>query len=77
MDYGMRGGAQTSTGSERRLWPIDAVGILDNVDPGRGGYAGMGAITASRKPVTDRENGMRVLPCDEEFYEVFSEIRLP
>jgi hypothetical protein len=37
----------------------------------------MEAVSAARQPVAEREGGMRIPAYDEEFYEIFSEIRLP
>ena len=77
MDYGMRGRAQLSVGQEWWTKPADAAGPLGQRDDCRGGRTGMEAVSAARQPVAEREGGMRIPAYDEEFYEIFSEIRLP
>ena len=76
MDYEMREWTRLAVGQERRSAPIDsAVNPCQN-RPCRRGQAGTGAASASRSPFA-RGTSPGTLPYDEEFYEVFAEIRLP
>ena len=76
MGYGMRGRTQLSVGQEWWTKPTDAAGPLSQRDACRGSSAGMEAVSAARQPVVECEGGMRIPAYDEEFYEIFSEIRL-
>ena len=77
MDYGMQGRAQLSIGLEQQGRAINAADTLERETPYRGGNVNMGTASSSRLPAAACGAGQGVLPYDEEFYEVFSEIRLP
>ena len=77
MDYGMQGRAQLPIGLEQRGRPISTADPLDQEILRQGGHVSTGTASAPRSPATARGGGRGILPYDEEFYEVFSEIRLP
>ena len=93
MDYRMRGLIQLPAGQVRWTKPVDAVGPLGQRGLCRGDRMSMEAASTSRPPAAvgeamradgagdahaaARDANLGILAYDEEFYEIFSEIRLP
>ena len=77
MNYGMQGRTQLPMGPEQRGRAVSAADPLGREIPCQGDSAIVGVASAARSPATACGAGLGALTYDEEFYEVFWEIRLP